>query len=255
MRRIFIAGNWKMHLEGRQAAELARQVARQAEDCPGIDVAVAPVFTAIVPVVEALAGSPVMVAGQNCHWEEKGAFTGEVAAEMLAAAGCRLVIIGHSERRQYFGETDETVGRKLQAALRAGLLPIVCLGESLEQRDAGQTLDVVGRQLEAVLAVFPSEQASRLTIAYEPVWAIGTGRTATAGQAQEVHTFIRQRLADKFGPDPAGRVRIQYGGSVKPGNAAELLSQPDIDGALVGGASLQADSFGAIMRAAESQGA
>lgn len=255
MRRIFIAGNWKMHLDGRQAAELARQVAGQAKDCPGIDVAVAPVFTAIVPVVEALAGSQVMVAGQNCHWEAHGAYTGEVATEMLAAAGCRLVIIGHSERRQYFAESDEMVGRKLQAVLRAGLLPIVCLGESLEQRDAGQTLEVVGRQLQAVLDVLPGEKAAGLTLAYEPVWAIGTGRTASAQQAQEVHAFLRRRLEEKFGATVAGQVRIQYGGSVKPGNAAELLEQPDIDGALVGGASLQAESFGAIMRAAASQGA
>ena len=226
-----------------------------AEGVEKVEVGACPPFVYLLPVAEALSGSNVALGAQNMYFEAKGAFTGEISAQMLMDVGCRYAIVGHSERRQYFGETDETVNKRLLAALDAGLTPIVCIGETLAQRDADETEAVVTRQIQQGLDGLTSEQASSLVIAYEPVWAIGTGRTATAGQAQEVHTFIRQRLADKFGPDPAGQVRIQYGGSVKPGNAAELLSQPDIDGALVGGASLQADSFGAIMRAAESQGA
>jgi triosephosphate isomerase len=248
MRRAFIAGNWKMHLSRDQAVELARQVKKVADELPQLDVAVAPPFVWLEAVGRELAGSRVGLAAQNCHSEKSGAFTGEVAAEMLAESGCRYVILGHSERRQFFAETDGFINQKVAAVLRANLEPILCLGERLEERDAGQTLKVVEKQLRGSLAGISAEQMKRVTIAYEPVWAIGTGRTATPAQAQEVHAHLRSLLRGLFGEERAGTVRIQYGGSVKADNIRELMACPDIDGALVGGASLKADSFAGILR-------
>ena len=215
-----------------------------------VEVVVAPPFTALHPVARALEDSNIELAGQNCFWEASGAFTGEVAAPMLHEAGCRFVILGHSERRQYFGETDETVNRRMHAAVKAGLIPILCVGETLQEREGNRTLEVVSRQLKGALDGFSAGTAGHFVVAYEPVWAIGTGKNATSGQAQEVHAFIRERLVEAFDRPTAERMRIQYGGSVKPENAQELLSQPDIDGALVGGASLKAQDFAAIVKAA-----
>jgi triosephosphate isomerase len=214
-----------------------------------VQVAVAPPFTALAAAAEALRGGPVELCAQDVHWEKQGAFTGEVSAAMLADVGCRHAIVGHSERRQLFGETDETVRRKVGALLAAGLRPIVCVGELLAEREAGRTLEVAGRQLRAALAGLPAEPVAALTVAYEPVWAIGTGKTATAAQAQEVHAALRAILRELVGAT-ADAVRIQYGGSVKPENAAELMAQPDVDGALVGGASLVAGDFARIVKGA-----
>jgi triosephosphate isomerase len=250
MRRPLIAGNWKMHCTRSEAVSLVNDIAEKIGATPSADVAVAPPFLSIALVVEAARTTPIMVGAQNCHFEAKGAFTGEVSIPMLAEVGARFVILGHSERRHVFGENDELVHKKLDATLKAGLLPILCVGETLAERDSGATLDVVGRQLSTAFEGMGQEQAMRSVIAYEPVWAIGTGRTATPDQAQEVHAFVRRWLTEKFG-DVADRVRIQYGGSVTPANARELLSQPDVDGALVGGASLKADTFAAIVAAAE----
>lgn len=204
-------------------------------------------FTSLEAAAEAVAGTPVVIAAQNVHWAEEGAFTGEISAPMLAAAGARAVIIGHSERRQMFGETGEAVNRKLQAALRANILPIVCLGETLAERESGQAFNLLGQQLDEALAGLSAADLGSLVLAYEPVWAIGTGRTATPETAQETHAFLRRRLAGKFAPAWAEAVRLLYGGSVKPDNAADLLKQPDIDGALIGGASLAAESFTRII--------
>lgn len=248
-RTPFVAGNWKMHLDIAEGVALVRELRASLDGVKGVRVAVAPPFTAVHAVAQALAGSAIEVAGQDVHWETQGAFTGEVSAGMLRDAGASCVIIGHSERRQFFGETDETVGRRTRAALAAGLTPIVCVGESLADREAERTLQVVGTQVKDGLRGLSADELAKLVIAYEPVWAIGTGRTATAAQAQEVHAAIRGMLRD-IGGDVADSVPLQYGGSVKPDNAAELLSQPDVDGALVGGASLKASSFAAIVRAA-----
>ncbi len=212
-----------------------------------IEVVLAPPFTAVASLGEVLRGSGIGLAGQNLFYEEKGAYTGEISGGMLRDAGCGYVIIGHSERRRLFGETDETVNRKIGAALRHDLIPIFCLGETLEEREAGTTFQVIDRQLSGGLAGLSPEAASRLVIAYEPVWAIGTGRTATPEQAVEVHRHLRNRLRETFGEKTAEAIRIQYGGSVTPQNIAELMKDPDIDGALVGGASLQVDSFREIV--------
>ncbi len=249
-RKKFVCGNWKMHRTAAEARALAREVRAAAEPLPHrVDVAVAPPFTALAAVAEALAGSRVGLGAQNLHWEAQGAFTGEVSAPMLVEAGCRYVLCGHSERRQFFGDTDEWVARKTRAALAAGLHPVVCVGETLPEREGGKTLEVVGRQVRAALAGLSPEQVGALTVAYEPVWAIGTGKTATAAQAQEVHAAIRSILRE-LAPAVADAVRILYGGSVKPDNAAELMSQPDVDGALVGGASLKAADFTGIIQGA-----
>ena len=247
MRRAFIAGNWKMNLTRAAARELAQAVRPVAERSPEVDVALAPTYTSLDVVIEAVAGGPVATAAQNCHWEESGAFTGEVSAEMVRDIGCSHVILGHSERRQLFGETDEMVNKRVHAAHRAGLLPIVCIGETLEQREADQTSQVVARQLRGALGGVEPARMPALTVAYEPVWAIGTGKTATPGQAQAVHAELRALLGELYSSQVAEEVRIQYGGSVKPDNVAELMAQPDIDGALVGGASLKADSFAALI--------
>ena len=248
MRTPFIAGNWKMHLDSSEAARSARELVEACGKLTGIEMAVAPSATSLVAVIKELGGSNIAVAAQNCHWEPQGAYTGELSTEMIKEIGCSHVIIGHSERRQYFGETDETVNKKLQAAHRAGLLPIVCLGETLDERETGKTMEVVSRQLKGALKDQSAEQMKKITIAYEPVWAIGTGKTATQDQAQEVHAFVRKQLFELFGPEVADSVRIQYGGSVKPSNINDLMAQPDIDGALVGGASLKPDSFAAILK-------
>ncbi|MEZ4399652.1 MAG: triose-phosphate isomerase [Kofleriaceae bacterium] len=249
MRTPFVVGNWKLHKHVGDALALVTELKNQLAAVKGVAVGVAPPFTALYPVAKRLEDSPIAVASQDCYWEEKGAFTGEVAPGMLKDVGCTWAIIGHSERRQYFGETDDTVGKKTRAALAAGLGAIVCVGETLAQRDAGTTTAVVETHLSALRGL-STDVADRLVIAYEPVWAIGTGRTATPGQAQEVHAFIRAWLARELGAPVAAAVRIQYGGSVKPDNAVELMRQADIDGALVGGASLTAADFVAICKAA-----
>jgi len=250
VRRPFIAGNWKMNTDLAGARKLAGELRAALDGHDGADVAVFPPFVYLPAVVEVLRGNRVAVGAQNLHPELKGAFTGEISGPMIRDIGATLVLIGHSERRQLFGETDESVNRKLKAALRDGLRPIVCVGETLDQRRAEQTEQVVRTQVEGGLAGLTEAQAEGLVLAYEPVWAIGTGVNATPAQAQAVHAFIRSLLAARFGP-AADAVRIQYGGSVKPDNAAELLAQPDIDGALVGGASLDARSFLAIIHAKE----
>ncbi|MDW8284105.1 MAG: triose-phosphate isomerase [Myxococcales bacterium] len=248
-RRPLICGNWKMHRTVGQALELATAVRNALGGLSReVEVAIAPPFTALYAVARRLQGSPLRLAAQDCFWEPEGAFTGEVSAEMLRDVGCTYVILGHSERRQHFGELDAAVGLKARAALRAGLCPIICIGETLAERDAGETYGRLKSQLEGALAGFSPDMVAGLVVAYEPVWAIGTGRVATPQQAQEAHAFVRQHLHQHFG-EVAQSVRIQYGGSVKPDNAAGLLRQPDIDGALVGGASLQAESFLDIIRA------
>ena len=247
-RRKFVCGNWKMHKTVGEALALVREL-RDAVGDGAVQVAVAPPFTALHPVAGTLAGSRLELAAQDVHWEAQGAFTGEISAPMLAEVGCRHGIVGHSERRQLFGETDETVRRKVGALLAANVLPIVCVGETLQERDEARTLEVVERQVRGALAGIPASAFAALTVAYEPVWAIGTGKTATSAQAQEVHAAIRRILRDLAG-EAAETVRIQYGGSVKPENAAELMSQPDVDGALVGGASLKAKDFIAIVKGA-----
>jgi triosephosphate isomerase len=248
-RSKFVAGNWKMHNTLAEATALAKAVRAELDALEGVRIALVPPFTSVAAVAEALRGSRIETGGQDLHWEEKGAFTGEISGAMLRDAGASCVLVGHSERRQLFGETDEATNKKVRAALAAGLTPILCVGETLEERDAGETLDVVGRQVRVGLAGLSPEELGRVCIAYEPVWAIGTGRTATPEQAQEVHASIRATLRS-LGGDVADSIAILYGGSVKPDNARALLALPDVDGALVGGASLQADSFAAIARAA-----
>ena len=248
MRTQLIAGNWKMYQGGKSAVDLAKGVAQRCGQLKGVEVVVAPPATALAAVAQAVAGTGVEVSAQNIYPKDEGAFTGEISAPMILDAGCKWVIIGHSERRQYFGETDESVKQKTVAALAAGIKPIVCIGETLQEREAGKTLEVVGRQVQAVLDVLASKPGVGV-LAYEPVWAIGTGKVATDAQAQEVHAAIRQQLAKKS-QQLADVTRILYGGSVKPDNAKALLGCPDIDGALVGGAALKADSFAAIVEAA-----
>ncbi len=253
MRTPFVVGNWKMHKTVAEALALVTELKNQLASLRDVDVGVAPPFTALHPVARRLEDSPLAVVAQDCFWEAKGAFTGQVAPAMLRDVGCTWTIIGHSERRQLFGETDASVARKVTAALAAGLGVIVCVGETLAERDGGTTTRVVETQLAGGLVDLPKEAIDRLVIAYEPVWAIGTGRTATPAQAQEVHAFIRGWLGGRLGPAAAGAIRIQYGGSVKADNAAQLMKQPDIDGALVGGASLVAADFVAICRAARGE--
>jgi len=249
MRTPIVAGNWKMNKTAREAAALAAGVRGLLDGLDGVECVLCPPFTSLRAVREALSGSRIGLGAQNVHWEASGAFTGEISASMLVEESCAYAIVGHSERRQYFGETDETVNRRARAALAAGLKPIVCVGETLAEREAGATFVVVERQVRQGLAGLSAADWDRVVIAYEPVWAIGTGRTATAAQAQEVHARIRGLLRELAGA-AAERIRIQYGGSVKADNAAELFGQPDIDGGLIGGASLQAETFAAICRAA-----
>ena len=246
MRKPFMAGNWKMNLLKDDAVALASSIAA-ASNGLDVEVGIAPVFTVIPEVREAIKGSEVRLMGQNMHWEESGAYTGEISGPMLKDAGCTHVIIGHSERRQYFGETDESVNRKLKAAFSHNLLPIMCIGETLEEREADNTMKVIERQVRAGLDKISEDLAEKLVIAYEPVWAIGTGKTATPEMAQQVHASIRGLLKDLYTEKLADAVRIQYGGSVKPSNVKELMAQEDIDGALVGGASLKSQDFIPIM--------
>lgn len=247
MRTPVIAGNWKLFKRTADALDLATRLASLVRDADDVQIVVAPSFTVLPAIHGAIAGTRISLAGQDCFWSEEGAFTGEVSPGMLIDAGCSHVIIGHSERRQFFGETDETVNRKVMAALKAGLVPIACIGETLRERESGETFAVLERQLTGGLAGVPEADAARLIIAYEPVWAIGTGRTASDAQAQEVHAFVRKFLARRYQPGFAEKMRILYGGSVKPDNIKGLMSCPDIDGALVGGASLNAESFAAIV--------
>ncbi|MCG8424949.1 MAG: triose-phosphate isomerase [Proteobacteria bacterium] len=244
-----IVGNWKLNKTIAEALALVTELKNQLASLRRVDIGVAPVFTAIHPVVKRLDGTNIGVAGQDCYWQDRGAYTGEVAASMLADAGCRYAIIGHSERRQLFGETDENVGKKTRAALDAGLTPIVCIGETEAERDSGETFNRIDAQLAGALDSIEPHEVDRVVLAYEPVWAIGTGRTASPAQAQEVHEHIRGQLRQRF-DHVADSVRIQYGGSVKPANAENLMRQPDIDGGLIGGASLAAADFVAIVKAA-----
>jgi triosephosphate isomerase len=248
VRTPFVVANWKMHKTGAEAAAFARAFAPLVAGVRDVDIAIAPPFTAL-DALHAVLGpaSPIALAAQNAHPEPKGAFTGEISVGMLAELGCRYVILGHSERRALFAESDAFIAQKLRAVQSAGLRPILCVGESLSERESGRTFDVLRRQLEGSLAEADAARAAELVVAYEPVWAIGTGKTATPALAQEAHAFVRARLADRFGA-AAREIRIQYGGSVKPENAADLMAQPDIDGALVGGASLDPEGFSAIIR-------
>jgi len=243
MRRPLIAGNWKMNLTRSEAVALAEAVAKKAGDYPHVDIALCPPFVYLEAVGRAIAGSRVALGAQNMHPEPSGAFTGEISPPMLCDLGCQYVILGHSERRHGLGETNEFIQKKVHAALKAGLRPIVCVGELLAEREAGKTLAVIREQFEGSLGGLTAEQMLQTVIAYEPVWAIGTGRVATPHQAEEVHLELRKLIAQRYNEKIAQEVVIQYGGSVKPDNAAELFAQPDIDGALVGGASLKADQF------------
>jgi triosephosphate isomerase (TIM) len=246
VRTPLVAANWKMHKTVAEAVAFADAVVPKLKAVTDVEAAVAPPFTALAALRDRFAGTAIALAAQNAHFEKNGAFTGEVSVAMLAELGVRYVILGHSERRQLFGETDDGIAKKVAAVQAAGLRPILCVGELLAEREAGRTFDVLARQIAGSLASADGARAAELVVAYEPVWAIGTGRTATPALAQEAHAFIRARLADRFGAD-AGKIRIQYGGSVKPDNAAELLAQPDIDGALVGGASLDPEAFARIV--------
>ena len=247
-RRNLIAGNWKLYKTPSEAAEYVNQLKALLPASLPADVTLAPAFPALASAVAAAAGSPIDIAAQNVFWEAEGAFTGEVSVGMLSDLGVTQVIIGHSERRQYFAETDETVNKRVKAALAGGLKPIVCVGETLDQREAGNTFTVLDQQVSGGLSGLSLEDADRLVLAYEPVWAIGTGKTATPEIAQEAHAFIRGLLEKLFDKGLANRLRILYGGSVKPANAADLLAQPDLDGALVGGASLKPDVFFDIIK-------
>lgn len=252
MRKTIIAGNWKMYKTIKEAIELSNGLKRELFklDNQSVDVVLCPPFTALSEVSEVVIESDIFLGAQDIYWLDEGAFTGEVSGKMLKDAGCSFVIIGHSERRQFFNETNESVNKKLRAALANNLTPIVCVGEMLKEREAGKTFDVLKDHIEGALSGLSGEDVLKIVIAYEPVWAIGTGKTATPEQAQEVHKYIRDLLRKLFNPEVASEIRIQYGGSVKPDNIAELMKQPDVDGALVGGASLKVDSFSLIVKKA-----
>ncbi len=247
MRIPVIAANWKMHKTVEEAIAFTTAFRERVQHITDVEIVIAPPFTAIRAVAELLRDTKISVAGQNFYWEANGAFTGEVSATMLTDAGATHAIVGHSERRQLFGETDTAVTAKVRAAFASGLIPIMCVGETLDEREANQTLTVLDQQVEQGLAEVTAEQATRLIVAYEPVWAIGTGRNATPAQAQKAHAHIRQRLEQAFNRETAGRCRVLYGGSVKPANVRELSAQTDVDGALVGGASLDQVSFAEIV--------
>jgi triosephosphate isomerase (TIM) len=248
LRRPLIAGNWKMYKTSAEAVDFVKKFLTLVSGVADRDVMIAPAFTALEALAAALKGTEVGLGAQDVFWEAEGAFTGQVSPPMLTAAGCRYVIIGHSERRQFFGETDDTVNRKIRAALKSGLIPVMCVGESEKQREAGQTFSILDKQVKDGLRSFVSDELGSLVIAYEPVWAIGTGKTATAAQAEETHAYIRSLIKGLFGADMAALMRVLYGGSVKPENASELMAMADIDGALVGGASLNPDSFSKIVK-------
>ncbi|MCB0281424.1 MAG: triose-phosphate isomerase [Calditrichaeota bacterium] len=250
-RNKVIAGNWKMYKNNSEAQQLANQIKIRSTEIKKTEIILCPPFSALALVHEQVKDSSITVGAQNLYWEKEGAFTGEISAGMIKSCGAAYVIIGHSERRQYFGETDATVNKRIKAALAEGLKAIVCVGESLDQRESGVTAKVIETQVTAGLEGLSKDDMKNLIIAYEPVWAIGTGKTATPEQAQEVHAQIRGLIDAQFGSDVAEKIKIQYGGSVKPENAETLLSQPDIDGALVGGACLKAETFLPIIQAAE----
>jgi triosephosphate isomerase (TIM) len=246
-RRPIIAGNWKMNKTSTEARDLASKLIPLVSGVKDRDIVLAPPFTSIPAVAETIKGTNMALSAQDLFWEEKGAFTGEISAEMLLDLGCEYVIIGHSERRQFFGETEETVNKKVRQALNKGLLPIVCVGELLGEREAGKANEVIERQVIGALKGVAAAEMQKIVIAYEPVWAIGTGKTATPDQANEIHAFIRQKIKSMYNGDVAGSLRIQYGGSVTPENVSTLMAKPDIDGALVGGASLKPESFAALV--------
>jgi len=246
-RTPIIAGNWKMNKTTAEARDLAAKLIPLVSGVKDRDIVLAPTFTALQAVSDAIKDTNMALSAQNLFWEDKGAFTGEISAEMLLDLGCKYVIIGHSERRQYFGETDETVNKKVRQALNKGLLPIVCVGELLSEREAGKANEVIGRQVTGALKGVTAAEMQKIVIAYEPVWAIGTGKTATPDQANEIHLFIRQKVKAMYSAEVAGALRIQYGGSVTPENVSTLMAMPDIDGALVGGASLKPESFAALV--------
>jgi triosephosphate isomerase len=246
-RRPILAGNWKMNMTATQARELASKLIPLVSGAKDRDIVLGPPFTSISAVADAIKGTNIGLAAQNLHWEDRGAFTGEISADMLLDSGCKYVIIGHSERRQYFGETDETVNKKVNQALKKGLLPILCVGETLAEREAGRLNDIISRQVTVGLKDISAEDMKKVVIAYEPVWAIGTGKTATPEQANEVHALIREKVMALYGAEIAEGLRIQYGGSVTPENVSQLMAKPDIDGALVGGASLKPESFAALV--------
>jgi len=250
MRKYIIAGNWKMNCDRKEAAALAAGLAKTIGGMTTVEAVLCPPFTDLTTVAEAIKGTKIGLGAQNVYWEASGAFTGEIAPGFLKEIGCAYCIVGHSERRQYFGETDETVNKRAKALLATGIKPIICVGELLKEREAGKTREVVLGQIRGCLKELTADQMRTSVIAYEPVWAIGTGKVATPEQAQEVHAAIRAELAKIFDAEVAQAVRIQYGGSMKPDNADELLKQPDIDGGLIGGASLKVDSFTALVQAA-----
>jgi triosephosphate isomerase len=250
-RKPIIAGNWKLNKTSLEAVQLVEELKRELVDVSGVDIVVCPPFTSLQIVSEALIDSNIALGAQNVYWVDNGAFTGEVSAPMLRYFDVKYVIVGHSERRQFFGETNETVNKRIRAALAHGLAPIVCVGENLSEREGNKTFDVIKNHCEGSLAGLTPQEMAGIVIAYEPVWAIGTGKTATPQQAQDVHAFIRQLVAKMFNSDVGQDLRIQYGGSVTPENIVSLINQPDIDGALVGGASLKAPLFAAIVKAAK----
>jgi triosephosphate isomerase len=246
-RRPFIAGNWKMYKSIPDAVETARQLVGLLQKPTDAEVMIAPGYVLLSAVAQEIKNSFILLGAQDLFWEKEGAYTGAVSAEMIVSAGCEYVIVGHSERRQFFGETDQSVNRKIRAAIDNGLAPILCIGETESQRESQETFSVLDKQVKKGLKSFSCDELEKLVLAYEPVWAIGTGKTATSSQAQEVHEFLRNVLEKTFGNSLAKNIRILYGGSVKPENIAELMEMPDIDGALVGGASLKADTFSGIV--------
>ena len=252
MRKTIIAGNWKMYKTIKDGQELAVALKRELYKIDNVDIVICPAYTLLAYLADDLEDSNIVIGAQDIYWQPEGAFTGEVSGPMLKDAGCQYVIVGHSERRQFFGDTNETVNKKIKACLEYGLTPIICVGENLQERESGNTFKVIQNHIQGSLAEISAQDIIKTVIAYEPVWAIGTGKTATADQAQEVHKYIRDLLRKMYGEEAASSIRIQYGGSVKPENITELVSKPDVDGALVGGASLKADSFSAIVsRASE----
>ncbi|MCB1173239.1 MAG: triose-phosphate isomerase [Leptospiraceae bacterium] len=251
MRRKVVAGNWKMHTTPKSAVTLAKEIQARVSSLKSVDVIVCPPYVSLDRVCQSVAGTNVAVGAQDLHWEDQGAFTGKISHDMLTELGVQYVIIGHSEQRSYFHETDETVNKKSIKALASSLLPIICVGETLSEREAGQIEAVISRQVKGAYAGISKADAAKTIIAYEPVWAIGTGKTASPQQAQEVHAFIRKLVAELYDTELANGLRIQYGGSVKADNAAELFGQADIDGGLIGGAALKVDDFVAIVEAAQ----
>ena len=248
MRIPIIAGNWKLHKTPEESIRLVTELKRALSNVTGVDIVVCPTAIALTDVSDVILESNIVLGAQNLYWEDQGPFTGEISGSMIKSAGCSYVIIGHSERRQYFGETNETVNKKIRSALESGLIPIICVGESLEDRESEKTFDVIKDQVIGALSSYNAEEVKNMVIAYEPLWAIGTGKTATPEQAQDVHKYIRDLLGDLYNDGTAHSVRLQYGGSVKPDNIKDLISKEDIDGALVGGASLKSDSFAHIVK-------